>query len=88
MTERELRDPMLLTRPMRERAWYLRSMILEADRRAAVLAGRPDPAPGAPWRHCDPAELREWQRTHPKNVTTLSVSTGRDNYGMRGHITY
>jgi len=63
-SERQLTDPQILMRPMSPSNWFLRTMILEFERRGKVLAGRVDPTPGEPWLVCSPEDLKAWLKAH------------------------
>ena len=74
----------LVTRGMSPGEWLIRTMILESDRRNAVMAGRPDPNPGAEWRICAPDELLDYRKAHPSKIDGMAAATKRDRYGMKG----
>lgn len=62
-TEAQLTDPAILMRPMTWDEWFLRTMILEKQRRDKVLAGRVDPTPFEPWRICSPEDMKDWHKS-------------------------
>ena len=56
MTEEELRNTTIPVRTFEDS--LLRTMVLECDRRRAVLRGLTDSRPNEPWRICSPDELK------------------------------
>ena len=56
MTEQELRDATIPVRSFEDA--LLRTMVLEHDRRSAVLRGLVDSRPNELWRICSPEDLK------------------------------
>jgi len=68
MTEDELIDPANYRSWMKPDDWFLRTMILEFQRRGKVIRGEPDPHPGKPWMICTPEAFLSQRRATAEEI--------------------